>query len=117
MQIIVTDKYKIPEIKVSGEIDHYYAPKFEKTLIKVVEENPDCSIAIDLSEVRYLDSGAIGVLFAIASMLKKRSPGKQIILVRPNKNVKKIISLVGIPGNSIFLIIDQWRGNIIKESA
>lgn len=117
MQITITDRNRIPEIKVSGEIDHYYAPKFENVLTEVINKNPNRSIAVDLSEVRYLDSGAIGVLFATSAILKKRSPQKQIILICPNKNIKKIIKLVGITENSVFLVVDQWEEKVIKETA
>lgn len=115
MQIETTFN-RIPVIKVTGEIDHFYAPRFEAKLIRLIDKNPGNSIAINLSGVEYLDSGAIGVLFAIAKTLKKKSPGKKIILICPNKNIKKIIQLVGVTNNPAFLVIDHWKRKVIEEA-
>lgn len=106
----------IPEIEVSGEIDHFFAPEFESTIVNAINQRPQSSLIINFSELEYLDSAAIGVLFATLDTLKKRSPGKKIILICPNQNVRKIIELVGIQADPSFLILVQREEKTIQEA-
>lgn len=106
----------IPEIEVSGEIDHFFAPEFEQHIVNAINKRPQESLIIDFSRLDYLDSAAIGVLFATLDMLKKRSPGKKIILICPNPNVRKIIELVGIQSDPAFMILGQREEKVIKEA-
>lgn len=105
MNIKASLELDIPEIQVSGEIDHFFAPEFEQAIVSVIDKRPQSSLVINFSELEYLDSAAVGVLFATLDVLKKRSPGKKIILICPNPNVRKIIELVGIQSDPAFLLL------------
>lgn len=107
---------EIPEIEVSGEIDHFFAPEFEQTIVSAIDKRPQSSLIINFSELEYLDSAAIGVLFATLDVLKKRSPGKKIVLICPNPNVRKIIELVGIQSDPSFMILVEWEEKAIQKA-
>lgn len=107
MKVEISDKEKVPEIRVEGEIDHYVAPSLEKDILSLIESSPNKSLILNMTEVGYLDSAAIGVLFASVSQMKNVSPGKLIILVCPNENVKKILNLVGIETDPVFRLLDK----------
>lgn len=107
---------EVPEITVSGEIDHFFAPEFEQTIVGTMDKRPESSLIINFSELEYLDSAAIGVLFATLDVLKKRSPGKKIILICPNPNVRKIIELVGIQTDPAFMILVEREEQAIQEA-
>lgn len=96
-----------PIIEIEGEIDHYYAPQLESFILSTIKNSPDKSIIIDLSSVSYLDSAGIGVLFSAVDLIKKSSPGKNIVTICPNKNVEKILKLVGIQTEPVFVLTEE----------
>lgn len=96
-----------PIIEIEGEIDHYYAPQLESFVLSTIKNSPDKSIIIDLSSVSYLDSAGVGVLFSAVDLIKKSSPGKSIVTICPNKNVEKILKLVGIQTEPVFVLTEE----------
>lgn len=96
---------KFPIIEVRGEIDHYYAPALEDNIKQAIAVSPNKSIIVDIENVNYLDSAGIGVLFATIDEMKKKSPGKNLIMICTNPNVKKILELVGIETDPTFIVV------------
>ncbi|UXP32689.1 STAS domain-containing protein [Reichenbachiella agarivorans] len=59
--------------------------------------------AIDISQVRYINSSGIGVLITI--LTKFRNKGGEVILVNPSDHVKKLLVITKL--NAIFAIVDD----------
>lgn len=59
--------------------------------------------AVDISEVRYINSSGIGVLITI--LTKFRNKGGEVVLVNPSEHVKKLLAITKL--NAIFTIVDS----------
>ena len=57
--------------------------------------------AIDVEEVRYINSSGIGVLITI--LTKFRNKGGEVILINPSESVEKLLKITKL--NSIFTIV------------
>ncbi|MEO9967280.1 MAG: STAS domain-containing protein [Reichenbachiella sp.] len=58
--------------------------------------------AVDISDVRYINSSGIGVLITI--LTKFRNKGGEVIIVNPSEHVKKLLVITKL--NVIFSIVD-----------
>lgn len=61
------------------------------------------SCAIDIHEVRYINSSGIGVLITI--LTKFRNKGGEVVLIRPSDSVEKLLVITKL--NSIFTIVSN----------
>jgi len=59
--------------------------------------------AIDLSQVRYMNSSGIGVLITL--LTKFRNKGGELILINPSEQIKKLLIITKL--NSIFVIVES----------
>ncbi|WP_422361989.1 STAS domain-containing protein [Reichenbachiella sp.] len=59
--------------------------------------------AVDISEVRYINSSGIGVLITI--LTKFRNKGGEVVIVNPSEHVKKLLAITKL--NAIFTIVDS----------
>lgn len=58
--------------------------------------------AVDISDVRYINSSGIGVLITI--LTKFRNKGGEVVIVNPSEHVKKLLVITKL--NAIFSIVD-----------
>jgi len=65
------------------------------------ETVPNC--AIDLSEIRYINSTGIGVLVSL--LTKFRSRGGEMVLINPADHPKKMLAITKL--NNIFTVADD----------
>lgn len=80
-------------INMNGELDVAGADKVKEHLNKLVEENP-VDIKIDCTDLEYIDSTGLGALIGVLKRLKVNE--KDIYIVNPRKNVKKIFNITGL---------------------
>ncbi|MBU2912850.1 MULTISPECIES: STAS domain-containing protein [Reichenbachiella] len=59
--------------------------------------------AIDITDVRYINSSGIGVLITI--LTKFRNNGGEVVLINPSDHVKKLLVITKL--NAIFAIADN----------
>lgn len=59
--------------------------------------------AVDISEVRFINSSGIGVLITI--LTKFRNKEGEVVLIKPSEQVKKLLIITKL--NSIFQIVDS----------
>jgi len=83
---------KLPVVSVAGEVDHYNSPSIKAVLDEAVGKGSD--MIIDLSEVVYMDTAGIGLLFATVKSLLRVE--RQLGLVLGDDNVKYIVTIVGL---------------------
>ncbi len=80
-------------VVVSGEVDHYVAPRLTTQIDKLLADGA-AEIAVDLRKVTYIDSGGISVLFTTMQQLAKKEG--RLIVISQNNDVNRILSMVGI---------------------
>lgn len=66
--------------------------------------------AIDLSEVRYMNSSGIGVLITL--LTKFRNKGGEIVLINPSEQIKKLLIITKL--NAIFNIVASEKEALSK---
>ena len=93
MEMSVGEKNKIPVLDISGEIDHFVAPKLQRQIDDIIDADA-IHIILDFTKVNYLDSGGIGVLFSAMQQLLPRQG--QIAIVCEEQNLIRILELVGL---------------------
>ena len=59
--------------------------------------------AVDISNVRYINSSGIGVLITI--LTKFRNKGGEVVLIKPSDSVEKLLIITKL--NSIFTIVSN----------
>ncbi|HZD60252.1 MAG TPA: STAS domain-containing protein, partial [Anaerolineae bacterium] len=86
--------------------DHFNSYSVKEVVDKAISKGN--SLIMDLSEVVYMDTAGVGLLFAIVKTLL--AGGRQLGLVLSDDNVKYIIRIVGltqINNTSIFDTLDE----------
>lgn len=66
--------------------------------------------AIDLSEVRYMNSSGIGVLITL--LTKFRNKGGEVALINPSEQIKKLLVITKL--NAIFTMVDSEQEAVSK---
>jgi anti-sigma B factor antagonist len=69
--------------------------------------------AIDLSEVRYMNSSGIGVLITL--LTKFRNKGGEVVLINPSDQIKKLLIITKL--NAIFNIVGSENEALTKLKA
>ena len=75
-------------------------------LMELVNDKINSNIlhaAIDLSNVRYMNSSGIGVLITL--LTKFRNKSGEVVLINPSEQIKKLLIITKL--NSIFNIVDN----------
>lgn len=85
-------EYQIVELV--GKIDRLKDSIVLKSHINTLLDKNFTRVALDLSKVTYLDSGALNVLIYAHNALRKRDG--QLVLIRPNEYVKDVLEVVGL---------------------
>jgi len=81
-------------VQLVGKIDRLKDSIVLKSYVNTLIEKNALNIALNLSEVTYLDSGALNVLIYSHNTLKKK--GGTLVLIEPNEYVKDVLEVVGL---------------------
>lgn len=70
--------------------------------------------AVDLSNVRFMDSSGMGVLVSL--LTKFRNRGGELVLIKPSNHIRKLLIVTKL--NAIFTIAenDNFAAQFLKES-
>ena len=70
--------------------------------------------AVDLSNVRFMDSSGMGVLVSL--LTKFRNRGGELVLIKPSDHIRKLLIVTKL--NAIFTIAenDDFAAQFLKES-
>ena len=66
--------------------------------------------AIDISNVRYINSSGIGVLITV--LTKFRNKDGELVLINPSEHVKKLLIITKL--NAIFNVVDNEKEAVIE---
>jgi stage II sporulation protein AA (anti-sigma F factor antagonist) len=84
----------VPVVRLEGEVDISIAADLRIGLLNAVD-NADLGLVIDMSDVRYIDSAGVNVLFELADALGVRRLG--VALVIPEGGlVERVVALVDL---------------------
>lgn len=89
-------------LSVRGEIDISTAPELRDRLALAVGEEAS-TVVVDLCEVSFLDSTALGVL--VSAMRRLRATGGDLRLVLNGRGIDKIFEVTGLA--ELFEIFDS----------
>ena len=81
------------DINIEGELDVSTADKLKEYLHKLADEQV-LDMKIDFSNLDYIDSTGLGVMIGV--LKKLRSEEKEIYIINPKSNVKKIFTITGL---------------------
>lgn len=70
IEVIAKDAV-VPQVRVTGEIDLHTGPELRATLQRLIDEG-HVRIILDLNEVPYVDSAALGVMVDTQRRVKER---------------------------------------------
>jgi anti-anti-sigma factor len=92
IQLAVTDEADRRVIQVSGEIDPLTAPELDEAVRAAAR---DASVvAIDLSEVSFLDSSGLRVIVAAQQELEGNGVG--LVISNPSDSVRRVLEISGL---------------------
>lgn len=80
-------------INVEGELDVSTADKLKENLHSLVNDKV-IDMKIDLTNLNYIDSTGLGIMIGVLKKLKVAD--KEIYILNPKNNVKKIFNITGL---------------------
>ncbi|MDD2647495.1 MAG: anti-sigma F factor antagonist [Eubacteriales bacterium] len=81
-------------VSISGELDHYAAPKIRAELDEVLQDKSIRKLCLDLKAMSFMDSSGIGVLMGRYKLLNRR--GGEIYVKNMNSHVRRIFDMSGL---------------------
>ena len=93
MQIATTPDSDRYVITVSGEVDLATSPALDTAIIAAIESGTS-SVAIDLTDVSFMDSSGLGVI--VRGLKRCREADKDLDLVITNERVLKVFGITGL---------------------
>jgi anti-sigma B factor antagonist len=82
-------------VALKGDLDMASAPAVEDTVLGAIASRPDGGVALDLSQVDFLDSVGIRTLLVLAR--RARDAGVQFRLLRPTARTWRVLEMMLIP--------------------
>jgi anti-sigma B factor antagonist len=79
-------------IRLVGELDLYNAPDVREALLELCEEQPE-RLVVDLGEVDFIDSTALGVLIEARGRLANR---RRFLLAAPGRDTHRALTISGL---------------------
>ncbi len=79
-------------VHLVGELDLYNAPALRTALLDVADEQPE-RLVIDLDEVDFVDSTALGVLIETRARLENK---RAFLLAAPGRDTHRALTISGL---------------------
>ncbi len=86
-------------IYLSGELDIYTSQKFKEQLYEIADSS-QTDLTIDCTQLNYIDSTGLGIF--VGALKRAKQNNKDIILIRPKENIKKLFIITGL--DKVFII-------------
>jgi anti-sigma B factor antagonist len=80
-------------VALSGEVDIFTAPQFKEHLVALLDDGVK-RLVVDLSEVTFIDSTALGVL--IGGVRRVHGAGGAMTIVVTTRPVERVLSVTGL---------------------
>jgi len=79
-------------VKLAGELDLYNAPQVREALLQATAASPQ-RVVVDLGEVLFIDSTALGVLIEARTKL---DDGRAFLLAAPGLETRRALEISGL---------------------
>ena len=79
-------------VRLAGELDLYNAPQVRETLSEACDDSAE-RVVVDLSEVEFIDSTALGVLIEARTRLANR---RAFLLAAPGLETRRALEISGL---------------------
>jgi anti-sigma B factor antagonist len=79
-------------VRLGGELDLYNAPKVREALLEAAKQGPQ-RLVLDLSEVEFIDSTALGALIEARASLPDR---RGLLLAAPGLETRRALQVSGL---------------------
>jgi anti-anti-sigma factor len=93
IRITIVDFPHVPVVRVHGELDGLAAGEFRSAIEAACPQDCD-RFAVDLSEVEYIESAAIGALIEAHVAIQAR--GGRLAVTCSRRNIAKMLRLSGL---------------------
>jgi anti-sigma B factor antagonist len=80
-------------VEVAGELDLHTSPSLRDQILTLIEEGTGF-LALDLTNVEFMDSSSLGSLVACLKRVRERDG--RLVLVGVNGSPKKVLGLTGL---------------------
>lgn len=80
-------------LRAEGEIDIYTCTKLKEKIYTILDTGAK-DLAVDLSQVTYIDSTGLGVFIGVLRNLKEK--GGSMELLNPTPRVEKVLRITGL---------------------
>ena len=80
-------------VAVSGYLDFDAAPQLKRSVVQRIDQGTR-NLVVDLSETRFIDSTAIGVL--VGAVKRLREADGSLVVVCSDENVRNIFEIAGL---------------------
>ena len=90
---------------VSGEVDLYTAPRFKEDLVALIETGVE-HVIVDLSQVTFIDSTALGVIISGVKRMAEREG--RLAIVAGSRPVVRILDITGL--DKVLTVFDTRDG-------
>ena len=80
-------------VVLSGEVDLYTAPRFKECMLGLFDAGV-VKLVVDLTEVSFIDSTALGVL--IGGVRRANAGGGSMALVVTSRPVERVLAITGL---------------------
>lgn len=84
----------VAAIALRGEIDLSNAADLRRRIFAFIE-NEDASVIVDLTDLAFIDSAGIGMLFELSDLLEERRQ-RLLIVVPPGTQPRRTVEIVGL---------------------
>ncbi|WP_163540015.1 anti-sigma factor antagonist [Gracilibacillus sp. YIM 98692] len=105
LDIAIDQKDSVYEVKLTGEIDAYTAPKLKETLVPLTQTK-DRIVEVNLENVNYMDSTGLGVF--ISALKATREYNSELKLISLQDRVQRLFEITGL--DNIINIDSTVRG-------
>ena len=89
-------------LKLKGDFEGVSALEGKQELLSAVRDNASGNILLDLAEVSYIDSMAVGILLEMAIQAAKKNT--KLAIIYANDSVKKVLSVTKV--NEMVTVFD-----------
>lgn len=92
-------------VSLGGEVDIYTAPQFKECMLELLDSGVR-DLIVDLAEVTFIDSTALGVL--IGGVRRVHGVGGSMALVVASRPVERVLTITGL--DRVFAIHATRKG-------
>jgi anti-sigma B factor antagonist len=81
-------------VRVAGELDLHTSPQLRDHVLSMIGEGSDVRLALDLTDVGFLDSSSLGMLVTLLKRIKERDGDLRLVGVTGSP--MKVFTLTGL---------------------